>query len=151
MGSYTDSRRPHQWQVPVVLNTAIGQNCQMGSFIAPFAGQLIAAEFVNGVNITANATDFNVVTVSKAPSSNIAAKTVMATLNWGATNTTAGTPTALTINSSTVATVRVNAGDFVVVDKTATLNGTAGTLNIAAANWAGLTCHFLWDQYDTTV
>lgn len=143
--AYSNIQTPEIVRIPIIANVAIGTNATFGTFVAPAAGQLLAAYWENGANISLNATDFNVYHVYKAPSSNVLDVTSMAAFNCGATNIVLNTPTAFTLNT-TVASVRVNAGDFIQVQKVATLNGTAGTANVNG----GFNLHFVFGSRDET-
>jgi hypothetical protein len=143
--AYSALQSPTIIRIPIVANVAIGANACFGTAIAPAAGQLHAAYWENGVNISLNATDYNVFTVQKAPSTNVLAITSMASFNTATTNIVLNTPTAFTLNT-TVAAVRVNAGDFIQVHKNFVLNGTAGTANITG----GFNLHFTFGSRDET-
>lgn len=142
---YSQARRPSKVRIPIVANVAIGTNAIFGTMIAPFPGELISVQFENGAAVTANATDFNVFSVQKSVNANMSGNVQMASVNCGATNISANQPLNMTLNT-TVASVRVNAGDYVQVWKNATLNGTAGSANVNG----GTTLFFIYDQYDHT-
>lgn len=143
--AYTDARRPQSVRLPVVANVAIGTNADFGGFIAPFPGEMISAQWENGATVAANATDYNLFTVNKSVNANMSGSVVMATLNGSGTGVTANQPVNMTLNT-TVASVRVNAGDHIHVWKNAVLNGTAHPANLNG----GATLFFIWDQLDHT-
>lgn len=143
--AYSQARRPSKVRIPFVANVAIGTNAIFGTLIAPFPGELLSSQLENGASISVNATDFNIFSVQKSVNSNMASNVQMASHNCGATALTANVPVNMTLNT-TIASCRVNAGDYIQVWKNATLNGTAGTANITG----GATLFFIWDQYDHT-
>lgn len=124
-GAYTQQ----QQLIPMVVN--LGANVAAGTTEAWPIGtipsdvpimHLISATLVSGTTVTLNASDYNVWTIQKG-------STVMATLNGATTNLPLDVPVAFT-RTATVANQKATAADVLTINKTPTLNGTAGTPTI---------------------
>lgn len=127
MGAYTAQQALFKDTIALGANVAAGttEAWPIGTVPADVpVMHLISATLVSGTTVALNATDFNVWTIQKG-------STVIATLNGGTTNLPADVPVAFT-RTATVANQKATAGDVLTINKTPTLNGTAGTPTIQA-------------------
>lgn len=113
---------------------AANTTLQLAGAVSPLKGTVKSVTFVPSAAITANATNFSVLTVqNRGPQ--LSGTTTVATRTWAATNSVAGTPENFAL-SGTAANLEVGVGDNIQIAQTSGGTGLtipAGTFLIVIA------------------
>lgn len=119
-----------QWAISAVTDAAtVGVNASF-SPVMPVKGTISKIVFIPSAAVTANGTNFRVMTVRNKGTNGLSGTVTVATRTWAATNSAISTPESVPL-SGTPANLQVQAGDVFDLNQTA---GGAGLI-IPAGSW----------------